>query len=288
MPFPLSVHSTSKLIGIVVPLGLCTLLVACGGGEREPDPRAARGIVVKDYGFVSDSSGNVGRVKDGVWQRPAVVIEAVTTVGDQTDITTCDFTYPTDTMLGSTVDSTCFVTGTSAIGDECLISSGSSRYSGRLGYFTVEFINNSTSVYQNLLLDGYGVNLRIVNAAGADVWNLAQDSADYQDILAEAGNLFAAEGGAECAGKIRAGSSGDTLTSLAYFGTAGEPVSYVLTPPTEGAVTLSLSFAWDGKDALGNDVPAGTYTAYFDVTTTDADTGELWETPAPLTFTISD
>lgn len=279
------------LLPLLAVMSTGAVLSGCGS-DRGPDTRVERAVVVRDFAVLEDADGNRYKAKDAVWQRPVIAIDPLVTKGDQTDTTECDLPIlsSTTTVLAADIDSTCFVSGKDSeektVGYACSVDAGVSRYSSVLGAFEVVFINNSTKKEQHMSIDGIGVNIHIENAAGAEVWNYTQDSLDYQDWLSEASNLLASEGGDACE-TIAAISDGTSLpTAVARFGTPGRPALYTLSPAN--SEDMIFNFVWNGKDADGNDVPAGTYTARFEMTVTDTDTGQLWESPEPLTFEIKD
>lgn len=265
---------------VVVPVLLAATLGGCGG-ERDEDTRLPRAVLVTDFAYSQDSNKTIFLSRDGVWQRPAAAIEQVTPT-DVPDITTCDHTYPTTdpaTVLGPTVDSACSVIS-------CKVTSGLSRYTTVLGGFSIMFINNSTKNPQNMAIEGVGVNIHISNSAGAEVWNYTRDNLDYKDWIDESSYLLASMGGDACRTKIQALSAGYSIPTAVRFGTEGYPYSYTLSPAN--SEDMVMTFGWDGKDSSGNDVPAGDYTAHFEMTVTDTDTGTTWESPADLSFSIAD
>jgi hypothetical protein len=295
--------SFSRLVfPAIKPLSVLSIALAAavigGCNERDVEPRAERGVVAKIFALQSRDDGEFVVNGTTEWKRPGATTAQVEAQGTpQVDITTCDFDYQTldsDTtdsksyVPGPTLDSLCYVTafGSESTADDCQINTGSTRYTSMLGGFTVNLINNSTRKTQHMSFEGMGINIRIVNAEGAEVWNMEQDNLDYQDLVAEAANLYAAEGGDACRGKIFARSDSQSLASSSYFGTAGDPILFDLTPGN--SQDFSRRFSWNGKDSEGNDVPAGTYTAHIDITVTDTDTGDTWESPAPIEFTIAD
>lgn len=284
----------------VLTVALAAVAAGGCGKDRDQADRAERGVEVKIYGLQTRTDGALLRSTTTEWKRPgATVLETEPNGLPQEDVTTCDYTYTrtdSDTdpyVLGADIDSICNVTGlTDRTEDDCEISTGATRYTSMLGEFEVFIVNNSTSKTQNMAIEGMGVNIEIRNAAGGVVWSLVNDNLDYQDLLAEANNLLAAEGGDACAGRIEAGADSRSLPGFSRFGSPGAPFVYSLTPANSEDMTLR--FFWNGKDSNGNDVPAGTYTAHFDITITDTDTitetdpGTQWESPAPIEFTISD
>lgn len=264
-----------KPLPILAAMLSAALLTGCGE-DRAEDTRVERAVVVKYAAARNDGNGNLLLLANELWQRPAVALTH--TLLKFNESTACDISSST-TELAADKDSTCSVTG-------CSVHTGVSQYSTVLGSFSVVFINNSTQKTQEMAIDGVGVNIIIRNASGADVFNFTSDNRDYQDWLNEATNLYTADVNTTCKDGIWGKSDGTTLPDLAFFGTPGKPINLSLSPAN--SQLLRYRFTWDGKDASGNDVPAGTYTAYFEITVTDRTTGLSWEDPAPLTFTIAD
>ncbi len=266
-----------KPLPILAAMLSAALLTGCGE-DRAEDTRVERAVVVKYAAARNDGNGNLLLLANEPWQRPAVALTHTLLKADES--TNCDLAKNENaTELAADKDSTCFVTG-------CYVSTGVSQYSSVLGSFSVVFINNSTQKTQEMAIDGVGVNIIIRNASGADVFNFTSDNRDYQDWLNEATNLYTADVNTTCKDGISGRSDGTTLPEGAFLGTPGKPVNVDLSPANSQA--LRYRFTWDGKDAAGNDVPAGTYTAYFEITVTDRTTDLSWEDPAPLTFTIAD
>lgn len=297
----LSRHGKKPVFKIMtlLPVALGAALSACGGGGPGDDTREPRGVLARVYNYVTDTNGTTTSTRDGIWQRPGSAITFTTPDGGQVDTTGCDLAEETviDTSSGvevkrainpdPTLDSRCFVKVVDSAGntlpDQCLISAGLTRYTSRLGAFEVMFINNTTED-QQIEIQAYGVNIRIQNAAtGAEVWNMEQDNADYQDLLAEVANLFAAKDDTGCS-KITAITDGKSLPPSALFGATGSAYKTTLF----AANTFTHAFYWNGKDQDGVDVPAGNYIAYFDIKLNDTTTGQVWPTPNPVSFTIAD
>jgi hypothetical protein len=292
--------SFSRLVfPAIKPLSVLSIALAAavigGCNERDVEPRAERGVVAKVFSLDS--------AKRTEWKRPGVTLEKVEAHGlPQVDITTCDYDYQSwDNRIheneeddaksfvpGPDIDSVCFVTvGNDDPSDDCIISYGQSRYEAMLGGFEINLINGSTRKTQHMAIDGIGFNVVIKDAGGGVVWDMVADNLDYLDLVAESANLLAADGGDACPGNIKvANGSSDSFSGLRYFGVLGAPYLYALSPAN--SEDFYHRVYWNGKDSEGNDVPAGTYTAHIDITVTDTDTGDTWESPAPIEFTIAD
>jgi len=278
-----------KPLPILAAMLSAVLLSGCGD-DREEDTRVDRAVVVKVSGARTDGNGNLFRIRNETWQRPAVTVTPVLEKVEESVL--CDVTTTATTELGADKDSSCAITGlnndgSARVAPECSVNAGKSRYTSVLGYFDVIFINNSTSLEQMMLIEGMAVNVTIVNSAGAVVFDFTRDNLDYQDWLSEAANLRLNDVSQVCAEQgLFARSDGVSTPVAVYLGSFDIPYSFTLTPANSEDLVYTL--AWDGKDAAGNDVTAGTYTAHFDITVKDATTQEYWEDPEPLTFTIAD
>lgn len=267
-----------KPLPVLAAMLSAALLSGCGD-DRAEDTRVDRAVVVKVAGARTDGNGNLFLFDNDLWQRPAVALKHTLLKADES--TNCDLIYNEHaTELAADKDSTCFVSG------GCFVSTGVSQYNSVLGSFSVVFINNSTQLTQEMSIDGVGVNIIIRNEAGAEVFNFTRDNRDYLDWLNEANSLFTEDIDNKCKDGIDGRSDATTLPGVALLGTPGRPFDFKFTPAN--SEDLRLRFTWDGKDASGNDVPKGIYTANFEITVTDKTTGQAWEDPAPLTFTIAD
>lgn len=278
-----------KPLPVLAAMLSAALLSGCGD-DRGEDTRVDRAVVVKVSGARTDANGNLFKIRNEVWQRPAVTVTPVLKKVEESIL--CDVTSTATTELGADKDSSCAITGlnsdgTATVATPCSVNAGKSRYTSVLGYFDAIFINNSTSLEQKMSIEGMAINVTIVNSIQAEVFNFTRDNVDYQDWLSEVANLRINDIGDTCAKQgIYAISDGVSTPAAAYLGTFDLP--YTLTLTQANSEDFRLTFAWDGKDATGNDVPAGTYTAHFDITVKDSTTNEYWEDPAPLTFTIAD
>lgn len=284
----------------VLTVALAATAVGGCGNDRDVAQRPERGVVAKVYALQTRTDGQLVFSGTTSWKRPGATLTEVEPNGQpQVDITACDYDYDAnrvnegtdddrlDYVRGSDIDSLCFAPG----GDDnelndCGITTGLTRYTSMLGAFDVTLINNSITKTQNMAINGIGINVRIENAAGAEVWNMQNDNLDYQDLVSEAGNLLAADRGDECVGKIIASVDTRSMRGVRFFGTPGAPYTFALSPANADDFTYRVY--WNGKDSNGNDVPAGSYSAHFDITVIDTDTDEQWEAPAAVEFTIAD
>ncbi|CBL46617.1 Hypothetical protein HDN1F_30340 [gamma proteobacterium HdN1] len=283
-------RSSLSLLSLALALTAPMALVACGGGDGDKKVSAGpeRGVVVQTFGASKDRRGNLYLRRDGIWQRPGMENSLPEAKGDQVDSELCDQPAPaTGTVLTADLDSMCFVTGFDAngkqVGGPCLVSSGISRNRYALGAFNVLFVNNSTHNPQNVGIQGLGYNVRILNSNNETVWNLVEDQPDYLDWVREIENLKVADVSGTCA-TVSTISDARSLPGRAVFNLKGDYFSGTIEP----AETLEMNIKWDGNDRNGIAVPAGEYTAVFEVSVVDTDTGGLWAAPAPVKFTIAD
>ena len=259
---------------------LLLLVPACGGGGIGPDTREPyRAVLV-----VGDAVGNRNNVLTlpGVERPESAAVPAYNGVPEST---LCD--DANDTTNGRDIDGRCY---TIVGGDDtCLVTTGYSRYDTRLGSFSVRLVNNQ-GVDEILLLEGFGFNLRIHDAAGNEVWNMLEDHDDLRDAVAEVGYREMAKAGCAVTGVAEGSISANGATVTTEPFSFYTPTTYFVdeTAPyrLDAGKIYSMTVSWDGRDSNGNAVSPGTYTVYTDILVRNAVTGLAWSNPEPATLTI--
>jgi hypothetical protein len=247
------------------------LLPACGGGGIGPDTREPyAAVMIPLDGFLQNGT---------TWTLPGVArpeSAALDPYNGLPEVTTCN---TDDLTNGRAIDGVC------SSASRCQVETGYSVYDTRLGFFSVRFINNQ-SVAEDIIVEGFGFNIRVLDAAGKEVWNMLVDHGDLVDVQEEIGHLQA--GGADCSAGVdvivsEPFSMYRTFNALAVLYGVGNQSRFTL---GAGRI-LDTAVAWDGRDRDGNVVSPGTYTVHVDVKVRDPDTGLAWKSPPPATLIIA-